>query len=76
VLTHSIRTVIIHNFTSPKFKAPVFTNSKRAARWRARIGYLDLLLGDDHAAVTIVEYGDYECPFCAAGHPVIKRILV
>jgi protein-disulfide isomerase len=54
----------------------VFTNSKRAARWRARIGYLDLLLGDDHAAVTIVEYGDYECPFCAAGHPVIKRILV
>jgi hypothetical protein len=39
VLTHSIRTVIIHNFTSPKFKAPVFINSKRAARWGARIGY-------------------------------------
>lgn len=36
---------------------------------------LDHVLGDDNAAVTIVEYGDYECPFCAAAQPVVKQIL-
>jgi hypothetical protein len=35
----SIRTVIIHDITSPKFKASVFRISTRAARWGARIGY-------------------------------------
>ena len=35
----------------------------------------DHVIGDDHAAVTIVEYGDYECPFCAGAHSVVKQIL-
>ena len=35
----SIRTVIIHNITSPKFKAPVSSILYRAARWGARSGY-------------------------------------
>jgi hypothetical protein len=34
-----IRTVFIHNITSPKFRAPVFSKSNRAARWVAHIGY-------------------------------------
>jgi protein-disulfide isomerase len=33
-----------------------------------RIGLLD-------AAVELVEYGDYECPFCAEALPVVKEIL-
>jgi len=40
VLMPRIRTVIIHDITSPKFKAPVFSKSNRAARWGGRIGYL------------------------------------
>lgn len=26
------------------------------------------------AAVTLVEYGDYECPYCALAYPVVKEI--
>jgi protein-disulfide isomerase len=36
---------------------------------------LDHVIGDDNAQVTVVEYGDYECPFCAAAQPVVKQIL-
>ncbi len=39
VLMPSIRTVIIHNITSPKFRASVFSKQTRAARWGARIAY-------------------------------------
>jgi len=35
---------------------------------------LDHRLGPATAAVTLVEYGDYECPFCAAAHPITKEL--
>ncbi len=34
-----------------------------------------LRIGPDDAAVTIVEFGDYECPFCRTFHPVLSQIL-
>ncbi|MCU1287252.1 MAG: putative Membrane protein [Acidobacteriales bacterium] len=35
----------------------------------------DHILGDEDAPITLLEYGDYECPHCGAAHPVVKALL-
>jgi protein-disulfide isomerase len=35
----------------------------------------DHVLGTAAAAVTLLEYGDYECPFCAAARPAVSQVL-
>jgi protein-disulfide isomerase len=34
----------------------------------------DHIQGDPHAPITLVEYGDYECPHCGRAYPIIKRV--
>ncbi len=34
----------------------------------------DHTVGPASAAITLVEYGDYECPHCGAAHPIVKEI--
>src|SRR5262245_14782171 len=31
--------------------------------------------GPENARITLVEFGDYQCPSCGAYHPVVKELL-
>jgi protein-disulfide isomerase len=33
------------------------------------------VLGNPDAPVTVVEYGDFECPYCAAAAPVLRQLV-
>ncbi len=38
------------------------------------VGRRDHILGPAAAPITLVEYGDYQCPYCSTAHPVINEL--
>jgi len=48
-------------YDAPKLVVPVDPNR-------------DHVQGDPKAVLTLVEYGDYQCPFCGAAYPEVKKV--
>ncbi len=38
-------------------------------------GPVEHVLGNPDAPVTVLEYGDFECPYCAAAAPVLRQLV-
>ena len=47
----------------------------RIAKLRPVTKDRDHIRGDPAAPVTLVEYSDFECPFCKRFHPTVKRLV-
>lgn len=50
-------------------------NQYRTPDLAAPVSEIDHILGSSKALVTIVEYGDFECPDCKQAAPVVKLLL-
>jgi protein-disulfide isomerase len=59
--------VLIAAVSSPSTSTPNIAIAPISAR--------DITLGNPKAKVTLIEYADFQCPACAAYHPVVNQLL-
>ena len=50
------------------------TSQSAATRLAVPVGEGDHVSGPATAPATLVEYGDYECPYCGQAHPVVREV--
>ena len=50
------------------------TGQSRVARLVLPVDGRDHVRGPADALATLVEYGDYECPYCGLAHPIVKEV--
>jgi protein-disulfide isomerase len=51
------------------------TRRVAASQLAIPVGSADHAIGSPSAAVTLVEYGDYECPSCGQAYPIVKELI-
>jgi protein-disulfide isomerase len=51
------------------------TRRVASARLVVPVGVSDHALGPETAPVTLVEYGDYQCPACGQAYPIVKELM-
>src|SRR6188474_1329981 len=44
------------------------------ATLKTPVGAGDHVLGSENAPITLLEYGDFECPFCGRAYPIVKQV--
>jgi protein-disulfide isomerase len=44
------------------------------ATLKTPITQIDHIRGPANTPITMVEYGDYECPHCARAHPIVNQV--
>ena len=67
--------VVFAGITSGGFATSSGTNNGFSATTAAPIGPSDWVRGNATATVSLIEYGDYECPACEEYEPMVDQVL-